>query len=152
MLQNGGAAKPPLHFTLYLPLLGRAYFGQIFCVKKPSKNQTNEILVRIIAVVLFPSLCYRDQLLQFCTYKFITCFRLYAFSRQNFRSKICSSQKDQLYLKMEGRRRRPSNLKYIYPFQEGHILVECFDLKTLANIKQVKLCMQNCSSWSISHS
>merc|ERR1711938_124485 len=44
--QNGGAAKPPLQFTLYLPLLGGAYFGQIFCFKNPSKNQTNEILVQ----------------------------------------------------------------------------------------------------------
>ena len=37
---------PPLQFTLYLPLLGGAYFGQIFCFKNPSKNQTNEILVQ----------------------------------------------------------------------------------------------------------
>ena len=41
--QNGGAAKPPLQFTLYLPLLGGAYFGRIFCLKKQSKNQKNEI-------------------------------------------------------------------------------------------------------------
>ena len=40
---NGGAAKPPLQFTLYLPLLGGAYFGRIFCLKKPNKNQKNEI-------------------------------------------------------------------------------------------------------------
>ena len=42
--KNGGAAKPPLQFTLYLPLLGGAYFGQISCVKNQSKNQTNEIV------------------------------------------------------------------------------------------------------------
>ena len=37
---------PPLQFTLYLPLLGGAYFGQIFCFQNPSKNQTTEILVQ----------------------------------------------------------------------------------------------------------
>ena len=43
ILEDGGVAKPPLQFTLYLPLLGGAYFGRIFCFKKPSKNQKNEI-------------------------------------------------------------------------------------------------------------
>ena len=32
-----------LRFTLYLPFLGGAYFGRIFYIKKPSKNQKNEI-------------------------------------------------------------------------------------------------------------
>ena len=40
---NGGAAKPPLQFTLHLPLLGGVYFGRIFCFKKPNKNQKSEI-------------------------------------------------------------------------------------------------------------
>ena len=40
---DGGAAKPPLQFTLYSPLLGGACFSRIFCLKKPSKNQKNEI-------------------------------------------------------------------------------------------------------------
>ena len=43
---NGRAASPPLQFTLYLPLPGVVYFGQIFCFKNPSKNQTNEIIVQ----------------------------------------------------------------------------------------------------------
>ena len=43
ILQIGGAAKPPLKFTLYLPLLVGAYFGRIFCHKKTSKNQKSEI-------------------------------------------------------------------------------------------------------------
>ena len=38
--------EPPLQFTLYLPLLGGVYFGQIFCFKHPSTNQQNEILVQ----------------------------------------------------------------------------------------------------------
>ena len=50
--------------------------------------------------------------------------------KTKYLTKICPSQKDQLYLKMEGRRSRPSNLLYIYPFQEGHILVEYFALKS----------------------
>ena len=41
--QNGGAGKPPLQFTLYLPLLGGASFGRIFYIKEQSKNQKNEI-------------------------------------------------------------------------------------------------------------
>ena len=36
---NGGAVKPPLQFTLYLPLLGGAYFGEMFGFKNPSKNK-----------------------------------------------------------------------------------------------------------------
>ena len=44
IILNEGAAKPPLQFTLYLPLLGGAYFGRIFLHKKPSKNQKNEIV------------------------------------------------------------------------------------------------------------
>ena len=42
--ENGGAAKPPLQFTLNLPLLGGAYFGRIFCFKDQSKNRKNEIV------------------------------------------------------------------------------------------------------------
>ena len=42
--QNGGVAKPPLQFTLYLPLLGGAYFGRICCLKNLSKNTKNEIV------------------------------------------------------------------------------------------------------------
>ena len=34
---NGGAAKPPLQFTLYLPLLGGAYFGEHFALKNKAK-------------------------------------------------------------------------------------------------------------------
>ena len=74
------------------------------------------------------------------------------FFNAKYSTKICPSQKDQLYLKMEGRQSRPSNLLYIYPFQEGHILVEYFALKNQAKIKKMKLHLQNCSSWSISHS
>ena len=37
------AAKPPLQFTFYLPLLGGAYVGRIFYFKIPSKNQKDEI-------------------------------------------------------------------------------------------------------------
>merc|ERR1711938_482372 len=65
--QNGGAAKPPLQFTLYLPLLGGAYFGQIFCFKYPSKNQTNEILVQnysrcLISIsLLYPRRYHHDR-------------------------------------------------------------------------------------------
>ena len=44
ILQNGGAAKPPLQFTLCLHLLGGAYFGGIVCLANQSKNQTNEIV------------------------------------------------------------------------------------------------------------
>ena len=47
---------------------------------------------------------------------------------------------------------RPSILRYDWSFQEGHILVEYFALKNKTKIKNMKLCMQNCSSWSISHS
>ena len=36
--------KPPLQFTLYLPLLGGAYFGRIFCFKKRSKNNKNKLV------------------------------------------------------------------------------------------------------------
>ena len=39
---------------------------------------------------------------------------------------------------MEGRRSRPSNLLYIYPFQAGHILVKHSALKAKAKIKQIK--------------
>ena len=42
--QNGGAVKPPLQFTLYLPLLRGAYFDRIFPFKNRSKNQKNEIV------------------------------------------------------------------------------------------------------------
>ena len=72
--------------------------------------------------------------------------------KTKYSTKICPSQEDQLYFKMEGRRSRPSNLLYIYPFQEGHIFVEQFALKNQAKIKKMKLHLQNCSSWSISHS
>ena len=44
ILQNGGAAKPPLQFMLQLALLGGAYVWRIFLFKKPSKNQQNEIV------------------------------------------------------------------------------------------------------------
>ena len=43
ILLNGGAEKPPLQFTLHLPLLGGAYFGRVFCFKEPSKSQKDEI-------------------------------------------------------------------------------------------------------------
>ena len=39
---------------------------------------------------------------------------------------------------MEGRRSRPFNLLYIYPFQEGHMLVEYFALKIQAKINKRK--------------
>ena len=76
-----------------------------------------------------------DQLLQFCRLNFI--FLVFAwFFKAKYSTKICPSQKDQLYFKMEGRRSRPSNLLYIYPFQEGHILVEYFALKNQAKSKK----------------
>ena len=50
--------------------------------------------------------------------------------------KTYPSQKDHLYIKMQGRRSRPSKLSYIYPFQEGYILVKYFALKTIAKIKK----------------
>ena len=56
--QNGGTAKPPLQFTLYLHLLGGVYLGQICCFTNLSKHQKNKFQCRIIAVVLFPSLYY----------------------------------------------------------------------------------------------
>ena len=42
--QNEGAAKPPLQFTLYLPLLGGTYVGRTICLKNPNKNQNNKIV------------------------------------------------------------------------------------------------------------
>ena len=74
-----------------------------------------------------------DQLLQFCRCNFI--FLIFAwFFKAKDSTNICPSQKDQLCFKMEGRRSRPSNLLYIYPFQEGQILVEYFALKNQAKI------------------
>ena len=92
-----------------------------------------------------------DQLLQFCRCNFIFLIFVWFFMAK-YSTKICPSQKDQLYFKMQGRRSRPSNLLYIYPFQEGHILVEYFAIKNQTKINKMKLCLQNCSSWSISHS
>ena len=37
---NGGAAKLPLQFTLYLPLLGGAYFGRIFRLQKSKQKSS----------------------------------------------------------------------------------------------------------------
>ena len=51
---------PPLQFTLHLPLLGGASFGQIFCFQNRNKNQTNEILVQNYSSCLIPiSLLYK---------------------------------------------------------------------------------------------
>ena len=47
------AAKAPLQFTLHLPLLGGAYFGQICCFKNHSKNQNNK--TKTSKNFLFPS-------------------------------------------------------------------------------------------------
>ena len=44
ILQNGGAAKPPLQFTSCLPLLGGAYFGGIFRLKNFNKKPKHEIV------------------------------------------------------------------------------------------------------------
>ena len=148
---------PPLQFTLYLSLLGGVYFGQICCFQNQSTNRKNKILVQnYIGCLISISLLYCreweiDQLLQFCRRNFI--FLIFAwFFKVKYSTKICPSQKDQLYFKMERRRSRPSTLLYIYPFQEGHILVEYFALKNQAKIKKMELRLQNCSSWSISHS
>ena len=44
---------------IYLPLLGGAYFSQIFCFKNQSKNQKNEILVqKYTSCLIFISLLY----------------------------------------------------------------------------------------------
>ena len=44
--KNGGAAKPPLQFTLYLPLLGGAYLVKCFALKTKAKIKKNEILMQ----------------------------------------------------------------------------------------------------------
>ena len=90
-----------------------------------------------------------DRLLQFCMHNFM-CLIFARVFKANSSTKICPSQKDQLYPKMEGRRSRPSNLLYIYPFQEGYILFKCFDLKTTAKIKKRLILVQNYSSCLIS--
>ena len=46
--------------------------------------------------------------------------------------------------KLEGRRSRPSILKYNWSFQEGHILVEYFSIKNQTKIKKMNLRLQNC--------
>ena len=46
----------------------------------------------------------------------------------------------------------PLHLPYKLPLLGGPCFGRIFCLKSLSKIKKMKMCMQNCSSWSISHS